>query len=92
MARREVDRPPSALSFVAPASWWLPALLAGAVIGGLITALSGPAWSIALTAVGGALLAETYWRRTRPPSADSRWSPVARRLFRRRPPSGGVGP
>jgi hypothetical protein len=92
MARRVVDRPPAALSFVAPASWWLPGSLLGAVDGGVLPVLGGAGWLLPLTTVGGTAVAEAHWRRTRPPSADPPWTPVARMLFRRRPPTRGPAP
>jgi hypothetical protein len=86
MKRRERERAPAALGWAAPVSWWLSSWIAGVVGGVIVVALGGPLWVVWLSGPFAGLLADIYWRRTRPPTEDARWSPLARVFFKRTPP------
>jgi hypothetical protein len=83
MKRPARERVPALVGWAAPASWWLPAVLVGALAGAVAAGFGGPDW---LIAVGGGLLGwvvDAHWRRTRPPSEDAKWTPLARLFYRR---------
>ena len=76
-------------SYAAPTGWWLTAIVVGAVAGWILVVLSGLAVWLCVPVLSTALavLADAYWRHTRPPSVDGPWSLLARRMYRRRPPA-----
>ena len=87
--KRVVERPPIWISWAAPHRYHVP----GAVISGLaglsLMALVGVSPWIGVVAgptVAGVIV-DLWWRRTRPPSEDRRWSLLARWLYRRPPSS-----
>lgn len=76
-------RAPAGLSFAAPFVWWAPAFIAGAIVGAVLDASGGPWWLLVRRGLLAASVVDAYWRRTRPPSVDGSWSPLARLFFRR---------
>jgi hypothetical protein len=86
MKRRERERAPFLTGWAAPASWWATAWVLGIVATVVAIGLGAPIWVIL---IGGPLaggLADVYWRRTRPPSADAKWTALTRLFYRHVPP------
>ena len=49
----------------------------------VLTVADIPYWVPAAAGIVAGWLVDQHWRRTRPPSADAPWSPLARLLYRR---------
>jgi hypothetical protein len=85
MRRRETQRVPLWVSFVAPVRVLGPVFIVSWALGAVATEiLGGPFWVPVVAAGLVSGLADIWWRRSKPPSDDASWSLVARLLYRRK--------